>query len=108
MAGKLKITFKRHPKETGLRGVGNGTPSVDIKLNGKNFGLLAAPSWQQGGWRIGIQVVKTETVTDNNPNCEWKWVYFKYNPSTEEEARAWVLSHIDSLALVYTFHTHED
>ena len=42
-----KLSFKKHPAETGLVSIGNPLQSVDIKCDKIIVGLIQAPSWQQ-------------------------------------------------------------
>lgn len=103
----IKVTFKKHPKETGLASVGNPYQSVDCKINKKTFGLICAPTWQTKGnkWSIQIMVIKTEP--DNNPNCNWKWINFKATFDSPELAREWLQSNIENILNKYTLRFSE-
>lgn len=106
----MKVTFKREPREKGLRAVGNTHQSVDIKSNKKKFGAIIAPNWRTKDNKWGVQfcVEKDETITDNNPNCSWMWVSIAKRFDTEDDARAYVNEYIDRFAEKYTFHYFED
>lgn len=88
----MKLTFKKRPRETGLRAVGYPNRSVDIKLSGRMVGLIAAPNWQskEHKWAIRLAV-----------KCDdgggWKWVTVKSKFDTEDEAREWVQERNDSI-----------
>lgn len=84
---KKKFTFKKQPKETGLRAVGHPYPCVDIKLDGKVVGTIYAPNWQLKGWRPALMVY----IADSE-NCNWSWWQPKKVFETEQEARDWLNS----------------
>lgn len=85
-----KFTFKKDAAETGLAAVGRPYPNTFIKLGGKKVGVIAAPIWSSPDklWRVQLMVNKT--VTDDNPNCSWKWRVLKMKFETEPEARAFI------------------
>ena len=97
----MNITFKKHPRNTGLYAVGHPYQNVDIKINKKCFGIIYAPNWQTEDrkWTIGIMIVETEL--DDNPNCTWKWIYFKQKFDEESHARQWIQEHIDKIMKRY-------
>ena len=72
--------------------IGNGTPSVDIKLNKQYVGWLQAPSWQtpDNCWQVWVRVV------DPTAGGGWRNMGFKRRYPTEEEARAWVQSSLEA------------
>lgn len=72
--GGMRITFKRHPRETGLRAVADPHRDVDIKVDKKVCGVIGAPSWQNNTWRVRIMVVKKDIMEDGNENCDWRWI----------------------------------
>ena len=94
----MKFTFKKHPRATGLAAVGYGRQSVDIRLAGKNIGLIRGPDWTTPDhcYSIGVQV---KGNPDNNPNCSWHWVYFKVRFATEDVAREWVTTRLEAALL---------
>ena len=87
----MKFTFKKHKAETGLRAVGYGRQSMDIKLDGKVVGTISAPNWQtpDGLWRILLMVKRKEAPTKNEP-CTWEWIVLKFKAPTEEECRKFI------------------
>lgn len=105
---KPNVSFKKDEPETGLRAIGNHGRGVTIKVNKKTMGYISAPNWQRDGWSIGIQIRKDEKHTDNNPNCPWKWIYFKQKFDTEAEARQYIKDHISDLNERFTFYYNED
>ncbi len=99
---KMKFTFKTI-KPTG-KWRGFDKESYHILLNKKQVGLF----YNQGEyWSITFMVMKTETITDDNPNCPWKWIQLKAKPKTLDEAKEFVNSVFVELSLKYKFH-HND
>ena len=99
----MKFTFKKEPRETGLSGVGNPTPSTQIKLNKKVCGLIRAPNWQtkDNKWSLGL-TVKSEGIAG------WVWIFFKPRFDTEQAARDWLISKADVIASRYEVCSYED
>ncbi len=56
---------------------------------------------------IKIMVMKTETITDNNPNCVWKWIALKKESKTLDEAKEFINLHYKILNERYTLHKLE-
>lgn len=79
-----RFTFKKHPRETGLRAVGHPYQSVDIKRGGLVCGTIRAPSYSRNGWQIGLMVNEP-----SSENCNWSW-RFPCTCATEQEAREWL------------------
>lgn len=104
----IKLSFKKHPAETGLMAVGHSNRSVDIKVDKKIVGYIRAPAWDTpSNWKVYFSVNKPQP--DDNPNCAWKWVSFKNAEfATEEIAREWVKNNIERVALTYKFHETGD
>lgn len=100
----MKFTFKRQPKETGLRAVGNPRPSVDIKLGGKVCGQIIAPYWatEDGKWRVGM------AIDSDDPRNGWRWKFFKPRFDTEADARAWIAGNAAALAKLKLYFFEED
>ena len=100
----MKVTFKKYPRETGLASVGNSQQSVNIKVDKKVVGIIHAPNWQtvDHKWSLSFSVIKD--TPDDNPNCDWKWIFLKARFDTEEDARSFVIRNIDKLAEKYKFH----
>lgn len=100
---KNRFTFKKEPRETGLRSVGYPHQSVRIKLNGKVCGMIYAPNWQRDGWMVSVMV-----MVSSSENCPWSWRRcgtFK----TEQYARDWVLANADKLlAMNLRYEEEED
>lgn len=100
-----KLTFKKHPRETGLRAVGCSRQSIDVKLRKRTFGTINAPNWQTADnlYGVSIMVMKTAEIIDSNSNCDWKRITFKARFADPEQAEIWFQEHIDALLKMYTF-----
>ena len=105
---KRKFTFKRHPRITGLAGIGYTKQSVDIKLDKHIVGIIYAPNWQSVGytWDVGFTVLKDPTQPVES--CKWRWIYIKKKYNSEEEARQGAQSLIEPLIRDYTLWSIED
>ena len=81
---KNRFTFKKHPRETGLRAVGHPYQSVDIKRGGLVCGTIYAPTWRTNGWSVALMINKP-----SGENCDWSWAI---GPTfnTEDGAREWL------------------
>jgi len=103
---KVKFTFKKRKKETGLASIGAGTPETVIKLWGKYVGAIYirdSPLYSdEEGWRVKIQADNDKYPEESN--CPWKWVQYKARFGTEEEAREWVQFNTEA---IFNFLWHE-
>jgi hypothetical protein len=108
MDKKLRLTFKRQPKSTGLSAIGYPNPPVDIKLSGKVCGAIYPPTWQSkiGDWKISLMVKKDES--DPKENCDWKWITLKYKGENEEDCKKFLIDKMDIIVGKYTLHYVED
>jgi hypothetical protein len=90
-------TFKKGPRATGLAAVGHPYADTTIKLGKREVGIISPPSRgnlrgpDETGWRAGVMVMKEKP--DDNPNCPWRWVFFRPQFADEPAAREWVLAH---------------
>lgn len=48
-------------------------------------------------------VMKNQTITDNNPNCPWKWIALKHRSESLEAAKDFVNDNFQKLTLNYQF-----
>lgn len=104
---KTKLSFKKEPKKTGLSSIGYPHQNIIIKVDKKYTGRIVAPNWQTDDmWRVGFAIKKENP--DNNPNCDWKWIYFKNEFANEEEAREYVKKRIDVFVSKHTLHFFEE
>jgi hypothetical protein len=100
---KLKVTFKKYPKETGLAAIGYSNQSADIKIKKRVIGTIFAPNWQtpDNKWSVGFMVMKTEP--DDNPNCDWRNIRLKAKFDTYENAKQFVVDNIEKISQKYEF-----
>lgn len=107
IASSIKVTFKNQKRERGLGAIGSPIPSVDILFNKKLVGVICAPNWRTSDntWTVGITVKKEHP--DNNPNCDWKWVYFKQKFEDLEQAKKFIIYNANQLTLHYNIHELE-
>lgn len=103
---KLKISFKQHPKPTGLYAVGNPLPFIDIKLDGKVIGFMSPPNWQGYYYSIYITVYKTEP--DDNSNCDWFNLRLKGEFSDKNLAKEHVKKILPLVMKKYKIYKRED
>ncbi len=107
---KIKLTFKKHKRITGLAGVGYPYQNVDMKINGKIFGTIHSPNWNStdNKWRITVSIIKNNIMEDGNPNCNWMNILLKMKFEDENSAREWMKSHIDKIINKWNLHYGED
>ena len=94
VAEKFNISFKKEPRETGLRSVGYPYQNVNIKVNKRKCGWIQAPSWSHSGWSVRVAV--QSDATRESP-CDFKWRQASTSFATEQEAREWVNSYLKSI-----------
>lgn len=58
--------------------------------------------------KIRLMVMKNETITDNNPNCAWKWITLKKDSESLEEAKTFLNQNFDAIVQKYTLHEMKD
>ncbi len=90
----MKLTFKKHPKETGLAGVGRPYRSVDIKHNKQIIGTIHAPNYStpDNKWSIMIAV-----LVPSSENCPWSWSRCPRHFNNEQEARIGASEYVDQI-----------
>lgn len=94
MAEKFNISFKKEPRETGLRSVGYPNQNVNIKVNKRKCGWIQAPSWNRDGWDVRIAV---QSKSDPDDPCDFKWRKASTPFATEQQAREWVKASLKSI-----------
>lgn len=93
MAVKVKRPgFRKGARPTGLAAVANSYAETTITMGrGGKVGQIFPPSATSlkgyDHWRVGLMVKKEST---KESPCGWKWVIFKKEFETEEEARSLV------------------
>ena len=101
------FTFKKQPRETGLRGVANPTPATEVKLGGKRVGTIHPPSYRFGDdlWSISVSVKQEPSKASP---ASFRWIKFKQRFETEAKARNWLLAMQDIIASKWPLHVHEE
>lgn len=104
---KKNFTFRKEPRETGLRGVGHPYPNTIVKLAKLKVGTIYAPTWrdEERTWSVSLAV--QEPVTDENP-CPFRWIRFKARFETEEAARRFLIANRDAILRKYPLYAFED
>jgi len=102
----VKLTYKKHPAQTGLAGIGHPYQSSDIKISKKKMGLIIAPNWNKTGWQLGFAIKKERP--DDNPNCDWRWFYFSNRFETEIEAKQCAEKSINRFMEIHNLHYFDD
>lgn len=98
----MKVTFKLHPKETGLAAVAHSRRGADIKIKGKKVGIIHPPSWCKESYTIQFMIVKADIMEDRNPNCIWRNITLNAKFSELEDAKQFVIDNINSIVKKYT------
>lgn len=98
----VKLTFKKHPKATGLYAVGNSLQSVDIKWGGSVIGTINAPNWTTKDGLYGICVAVKSSD-------HWRWLFCNKRCETEQDARELSYKYVEYLIdKGYEIHKFED
>ena len=74
-----------------------------IKMNKKEVGSID----DDKPHKIRLMVMKTDKITDGNPNCPWKWITLKKESETMEEAKEFLKSNYDSINSKFTLYHSE-
>ena len=97
-----KFTFKNDIATGRFRSF--ALESCDIKLGGIIVGYINEISSRygivnpnDGKYTIRFMVRKKELMEDKNPNCEWKWVTFKYKTNSIQDAKDFVKKHSEEI-----------
>ena len=80
----MKFTFKTEKPSGKYRSFFDD--HIDIKYNKKVVGEIT-PKFPH---KIRLMVIKNEKITDNNPNCNWKWITLKKDFESIDEAKLWI------------------
>lgn len=95
MAKQQKFTFKTERPTGKWRSFEKSFHR--IKFNGKKVGRIIDRTWE-----IRLMIVKTDYNDDKTLNCPWRWIVFKYKPTSLEDAKEWLNNNIQSIMLKYT------
>ena len=72
-----------------------------IKHNKHDIGIIVCSEYNQPPFQIKLRIMKTAEITDNNPNCPWKWITFKNKFTTFDEAKEWLKKNHDGIIEKY-------
>lgn len=95
----MKLSFKKRPKETGLRAVGSPHPFVDIKGDGKIVGWVQPKSWRQDYFKVWLHVKQGDSFENK---C------LSFNGETEECAREFIKKNWNTIQEKYPLYQLED
>ena len=108
-----KFTFKIHERTGRYRTF--QAKYCDIKLLGKKVGgiqeitnLYSNNDENVGKFRIGFMVWKKDIMEDKNPNCEWKWIWLKYKPSSIQEAKDFIIKYSEDIQKRFNLYIREE
>jgi hypothetical protein len=101
---ELKVTFKKHPKPTGLAGVGWGW-YTDGKVQGKICAHMSGGGARSKGVRI--QVAVTQEPTQNDP-APFRWIMVENDCKTEADARIVVQKAVNNIAQEHELYFFEN
>lgn len=96
MKAATKFTFKTEAPSGRFRSFESNYHQ--IKLNGHIVGQIADGL----PFKVSLNVMKTETITDKNPNCPWKRISFKREFTSLQEAKDWLNTNFETLNKTYT------
>lgn len=68
-------------------------PTHHVKITGVEVGYIEP----EHPHKIHFQVRKTDIANSGNPNCPWKWVHYKKEFSSVEEAKAWIKENTEKI-----------
>jgi hypothetical protein len=94
---KLRFTFKTTHPTGSYRSFYD--PYHTIKFKKQTVGTIDHKTN-----KISLMVVKTDTITDNNPNCEWKSITLAVKPKSLQEAKDFLNENVDRILERYTLH----
>lgn len=98
----MKLSFKKHPRETGLRAVGNGNPFVDIKGDGRVVGWISPKNHNTTHYTIWFHVKHPDDVGG------FYNVSLRNKCDTEQEAREYIKRYWTIIQEKLTLHQLED
>ena len=81
----MKLSFKKHKRETGLRSVVNPYQETSIKADGHFVGQIRHSSWREleSNWRVYLRV-----KSDDHPG--WRNAMMKPKFDSEQAVRDWL------------------
>lgn len=98
---RMKFTFKTEKPKGRYKSF--ESPYHKVKMGGKVVGSI-----DHDTWRIRFMVYKTDTITDDNPNCEWKWIGLSKRCESLEEAKEFLNANFDEINKKFKLYCMEE
>lgn len=100
------LTFRRHPKATGVARVVEPWPCTEIKMGRKVVGILRPPNWHgpPDQWTANFMIRRQPTKEDPRP---FTWRRMKHRWDTENQARAWLEQNFTSIRSTHDLYAME-
>lgn len=96
----MPFTYRKQPRETGLRGIVEPYPKTDVKLKKLLVGHINPPSRYNGDkWNVSLAVKE---------GTNFRWITFKAKFEDEPEARVWLDTRSESIIKTYDLYQFED
>jgi len=80
------------------------SPEHVIKLNKREVGTIS----DKHPHKISLMVYKSDPMEDGNPNCTWKWITFKRESETIDDAKKWLMDHANEIQQRYKLYELDD
>lgn len=96
-----KFTFKTTKPTGSHRSFYDST--IDIKYKGEEVGSIGPKE----PFKIKLMVMKTDTLTDSNPDCKWLWVTLKKESTNLDEAKQFLNDNFTAITSKYTLKTKD-
>jgi len=92
----MGFTFKTEKPTGRYRSFDNDTHN--IKLQKVEVGVICSDK----PFKIRLQVVKKDIMEDGNKNCPWKWITFKKESETLDEAKKFLNDNFEAITSKFT------
>lgn len=100
-----KFTFKTEQPTGRYRSFDK--PTYHIKYDKKEVGYIKL----EKPHKIHLQVLKTEEdlkKSENNINCEWRWLRIKYEFESVDAAKLWLNENIEKILNAFSLYIEKD
>lgn len=107
MPGPYAFTYRKYPKETGVRAIGYSLQSSDIKLQGRKVGVLRAPCWstEDCKWSILFHISREPTTSDP---CPFSNKILKNRFNTEADAKDFLKKRFKDILKLNLYQLEDD
>jgi hypothetical protein len=96
------LSFKKNPRSTGLAAIADPYPTTQIKIGGREVGLISPPR-PRGSENWSLRFM----VKDASESCGWRWIGLRGRYETEEQARSSLFSMDDKVRRLYDLYQQE-